>query len=296
MKFPLTVLLFIIFLIQPLCASAATLFGGEMTYIVEKTDTLQLIGAKLGLDWRHIARINAVNLRKPLKSGTALWINNRKIAPDDAAPTEGPFIAINIPDRMLYYYVDGVLKKAFPVGLGMLRKASGRWRTPIGKFKITLKDKDPIWYVPPSIQREMAEEGQKVKTIVLPGPDNPLGRFALHTTYRNILIHETIAPTSVYGFQSHGCIRVLARDMEGFFNEVAVGTSGEFIYRPIKVALTPEGRVYLEVYPDFYGRIKDMARLAQALIEKAGAKEKVDWEKVEIVLKEKTGVAEDVTR
>jgi len=271
--------------------------GGDNIYITQEGDSFALIGARFALDSRHIAKVNGLDPRVPLKPGTTLRFNNLKIVPRvEGIPPLGDYIVINIPDRMLYHFRDGSLRRAFPVGLGMLGKAGGRWRTPIRKFKIILKEKNPTWHVPKSIQEEMLREGKEVKTIVPPGPENPLGRYALHTDIRGILIHETIAPTSVYGFRSHGCIRVLDRDMEGFFNEIEKSTPGELIYKPVKVAKTPSNRVFLEVYPDFYGKIKDIKEYTKKLLEEEGVLEEIDWQKVLTMLKEKTGVAEDITR
>jgi hypothetical protein len=84
-----------------------------------------------------------------------------------------------------------------------------RWRTPSRTFTITGKERNPLWYVPESIQWQLHVEGKPVLKVVPPGPDNPLGRFALYTSIRGIAIHETIWPTTVFQFRSHGCIRVL---------------------------------------------------------------------------------------
>ena len=49
-----------------------------------------------------------------------------------------------------------------------------------------------------SIQMEAMLQRKPVEEVVPPGPDNPLGRFALVTSIPGILIHETIWPRSVY--------------------------------------------------------------------------------------------------
>jgi L,D-transpeptidase ErfK/SrfK len=109
------------------------------------------------------------------------------------------------------------------------------------------------------------------------------------------MIHETIKPASVNQYRSHGCIRVLPENMEKFFEEVEPDAPGELLYMPVKAAISDKGRVFLEVHKDFYNRIKNMKEEAKAQLTKIGAANRVDWQKVEKLLKERTGIAEDVT-
>jgi L,D-transpeptidase ErfK/SrfK len=284
--------LFLLFIFIPSVSVADMIIGSETVYYVVKGDTFELIGAKLGINWRNIVKENNIDVKKTLKIGQEFRVNTRKIVPkiiDDG-------IIINIPDRMLYLFKKGKLANAFPVGLGMPSwRGITRWRTPEGKFKVIGKEKNPTWYVPKSIQIEMETKGQPVKTVVPPGTDNPIGRYAVKITIPGILIHETIWPTSVYQFRSHGCIRALPQNMEIFFKEVEINTPGEIIYSPIKVAISNEGKVFLEVHKDIYGKMKDLSVEARGLIEKAGIADKVNWHKVDIILEEKSGIAEDIT-
>jgi L,D-transpeptidase ErfK/SrfK len=262
------------------------IIGGETVYHVKKGDTLELIGAKLGLNWRNLVQENRIDLKKHLRIGQEIIANNRKIVPkiiDNG-------IIINISDRMLYFFREGKLITFFPVGLG-----KPAWQTPTGKFKVVGKEKDPTWYVPDSIQREMEMKGEQVKEVVPPGPYNPLGRYAVKLSIPGILIHETIWPTSVYQFRSHGCIRVLPENMGNFYKELEINTWGEIIYKPVKVAVMENGRIFLEVQRDIYRMMKDLGTEARRMIENAGVAENVDWQKVENVLKEKSGIAEDIT-
>jgi L,D-transpeptidase ErfK/SrfK len=278
--------LFLLFIFIPSVSVADMIIGGETVYYVVKGDTFELIGAKLGINWRNIVKENNIDVKKLLKIGQEFRVNTRKIVPKFIS--DG--IIINIPDRVLYFFKSSKLEAAFPVGLGM-----PTWRTPEGKFKVIGKEKNPTWYVPKSIQIEMETKGQPVKTVVPPGIDNPIGRYAVKITIPGILIHETIWPTSVYQFRSHGCIRALPQNMEIFFKEVEINTPGEIIYSPIKVAISNEGKVFLEVHKDIYGKMKDLSVEARGLIEKAGIADKVNWHKVDIILEEKSGIAEDIT-
>ena len=281
-----------LFIFIPSVSAADIIIGGETVYNIVKGDTIELVSAKLGVDKRSIIKKNNIDIKKPLQIGQELRINTRKIVPKII--NDG--IIVNIPDRMLYFFKNSNIETAFPVGLGMPSwRGMTRWRTPEDKFKVINKRKNPTWRVPESIQWKMMMEGKPVKTIVPSGPDNPLGRYAIDTSIPRVVIHETIWPTSVYQFRSHGCIRIMSENMEKFFKNVEINSSGEIIYKPVKIAVSNEGRVFLEVHKDIYGKVKDLNVEVRGLIEKAGIADKVNWHKVDIILKERSGIAEDIT-
>lgn len=284
--------LFFFVLLLPSLSWAGMIVGEEVVYTIKKGDTLERVGALTGVNWWKIAKDNNIDTEKKLQVGQQLRVNARRIVP--ATIENG--IVINVPDRTLYFFKNSQLVRSFSVGLGLLTSKTGKsWKTPLGKFKIIAKEKNPTWYVPPSIQEEMEMEGKEVKIMVPPGPDNPLGRYAIKTSIPGILIHETIKPSSVYQFRSHGCIRVQPDHMEKFFEEVELNTPGEVIYIPIKAAVSDTGRVFLEVHNDFYGQIKNLDDETRRQLEKIGAANTIDWQKVQKVLKERSGTAEDVS-
>lgn len=272
--------------------SSDKLVGTSSSYTVVKGDTIRLVAAKLGVSRQHIIRQNGLDEKGYLKIGQKLVYNNRKIVPQRMKNG----IVVNIPDRTLYYFKQGKLAVSLPVALGVpLKSEKYDWKTPTGKFKVTAKMKDPTWHVPPSIQSEMEEKGKEVITSIPPGPENPLGKYAIKTSLPGIMIHSTTKPWSIYSFASHGCIRVYPEQMEELFREVPVNTPGEIIYKPVKLAVTEQGRVFLEVHRDVYDmniRLKDEAR---RLIEKQKLSDQVDWQKVEAVIKRKAGLAEEIT-
>lgn len=281
----------IIIFFFPSISLSEIIIGGEFFYTVVKGDSIDLISSRFGVNRNSIIKDNNLDIKKTISIGQELKINNRKIVPKIVENG----IIVNIPDRMLYYFKNGHLEMAFPVGLGMPSwRGITRWRTPTGTFKIITKKKNPTWHVPESMQWKMRMEGKPVKTIVPPGPDNPLGRFAMGTSIPGIVIHETIWPTTVYHFRSHGCIRVMPENMEKFFEIVEINTTGELIYNPVKVALSGN-RIYLEVHKDIYGKLKDLNVETMRIIDEMGLSERVDLVKMNKVIKEKTGIAEDIT-
>ena len=272
--------------------TSSKLIGGSGVYTVVKGDNIRLVSAKLGVTRQHLLKLNKLDSTTALKAGQKLIYNNRKIIPKHL--TEG--ILVNIPDRTLYFFQQGTLVKSLPVALGVSTKNEKYvWQTPVGKFKVTAKQKDPTWYVPASIRAEMEEQGKEVVTKVPPGPKNPLGKFAIKTSLPGILIHSTTKPWSIYGYASHGCIRVYPERMEELFNEVKINTRGEIIYNPVKLAVTDSGKIFLEVHNDIYNKGTNVAEEAKKMIDQQNLTDRVDWKKVEALTKQKTGVAEDIT-
>lgn len=267
------------------------LVGAASFYTIIKGDTLRLIAAKLGVSRQHLMRMNKLDEKASLQIGQKLKFNNRKIIP--LRMQEG--IVVNIPDRTLYYFQQGKLVRSLPVALGTATKNEKYvWQTPTGKFKITAKQKDPTWHVPPSIQAEMEDEGKEVIESVPPGPDNPLGKYAIKTSIPGILIHSTTKPWSIYSFASHGCIRVYPSQMEEFFKEVKLNTPGEIIYRPVKLAVTEDGRIFLEVHQDVYSKSGVLIEEARKMIEQQKLSERVDWKRVKTIVRQKSGTAEEI--
>ncbi len=271
---------------------SARIVGSKGVYTVMKADTVRLVAAKLGVTRQHLCSMNGLDAKAPLKVGQKLAYNNRKIIPQQIK--DG--IIVNIPDRTLYYFQQGTLVTSLPVAVGsVVKNQKYVWQTPVGKFKITAKIKDPTWTVPPSIQTEMEEQGKEVVASIPPGPENPLGKYAIRTSIPGIMIHSTTRPGSIYSFSSHGCIRLSPSRMEEFFPQIKVNTVGEIIYKPVKLAVTENGRVFLEVHNDIYNKSAGLVAEARQMVEKQKLSEAVDWEKFKSVVNQRSGVAEDIS-
>lgn len=276
----------------PETVPSSRMVGSKGIYTVVRDDTIRLVAAKLGVSRQHLLDANGLDAKATLKIGQKLAYNNRKIIPKRMK--DG--IVVNIPDRTLYYFQRGALVRTLPVALGSATKNEKYdWQTPQGKFTITGKIKDPTWTVPTSIKTEMEERGKEVTATVPPGPANPLGKYAMKTSIPGILIHSTTRPGSIYSFSSHGCIRVSPDQMEDFFPKIKVNTSGEIIYKPVKLVVAENGRVFLEVHQDIYKKNLNLVDEARQMIEKQKLSERVNWKKFEAVLKHKRGIAEDIS-
>lgn len=285
-------LLMLIIIFFSSTASAGLLLQYNLTHTVVSGDTLTSIGDRMGVRWKEIAAGNGLDPEKPLRAGLTLQIAVSEIIPE----TMQNGIIIDLPGRMLYLFERGIPLMYVPVGLGMPKKEGQRgWETPAGKFSIKGKLKSPDWKVPESIQEEMRREGLTAKESYPPGKKNPVGGYVLQTTLPGILIHDTIDPSSVFRYMSHGCVRLLRKDMEQLFDNVRSGMAGRITYSPVKIAEVGNGKIFMEVNRDVYKKIPDMQGAARELLRKAGLFRKVDMKKVEQLVQAGTGIPEDIT-
>lgn len=204
-------------------------------------------------------------------------------------------IVINIPEMRLYYYRSAGKNgprtvTTFPVGLGR-----EEWKTPIGKFTVREKTVNPTWVIPESIRKErIADRGYSETMIPGGDPTNPLGKYRMRLTLDLYGIHGTNIPWGVGMLVSHGCVRLYPEDIEKLYPTVPMGTSGVFVYQPIKVGMA-DGRVYVEVHKDLYGMKPGMYRETRALLEKQGYMALVDEEKLRTAVLAQSGMPVDVT-
>ncbi|MBI4690467.1 MAG: L,D-transpeptidase [Nitrospirae bacterium] len=262
------------------------LIENDIVYTTLRGDYGGVIEGKIGLSWEYIASANSVNPRAHLKAGQKLMVKFKRIIPMKIE--DG--IVINIPDRTLYRFVEGRLKDYYFITVG-----KPTWQTPLGDFTITIKAKDPTWHVPLSIQKEMEAEGKDVLIEVPLGPENPLGKYWMQLSIPGVGLHSTNAPHSIYKFNSHGCMRLRPEVAEFLFKDIAVGTKGKIIYEPIKIIKTLEGRVLIEVYKDFYKKGINYSDRIGAKLKELNAVDRVDWNKVKVVIEKKDGLVWDVT-
>jgi L,D-transpeptidase ErfK/SrfK len=196
-------------------------------------------------------------------------------------------IVVNLAEMRLYYQSKNEDKiYIFPVGIG-----KEDWETPIGERIVTKKIKDPKWVAPESIYRFREAIGDKIERIMPPGPDNPMGKYALFLSGEGYLrIHGTNVPESVGHRSSASCIRLYEDDIKTLYNLVAVGTKVIIINKPYKAGWLGK-KLYLEAHmPLFEQRLEMGNDLKPALdaVSNAvrGRNMTIDWKKVGVISKE----------
>ena len=261
------------------------LTGSRFSYSVLPGDYLEKIGARFGVSAEVLASDNGIAHPDLIMPGQKIWVDNHHLVPENLESG----VVINLPQRMLFFFQGGKLVSTYPVGLG---KPS--WRTVQGSFHVASLEKNPVWVVPKSIQEEMARESQIVKERVPPGPDNPLGFFWIGLDAPGYGIHGTIAPASVYHFQSHGCIRLNRDDIAQLFPNVSKGLIVKLIYAPVLMA-DINGRVFIEVNRDIYHRAPPLLETLHQLAVANKVTDRIDWQGVQAIALQQNGMAEDVT-
>lgn len=263
---------------------AAALVGGQMSYDVKAGDTVASIGARFAVARATLIEMNQLTSPYTLSAGQRLVIDNTHIA------AANPYVSltINIAQRLLVV-LEGERIRAYPITVG---KRS--WPTPVGDFTIISKETDPVWDVPVSIQREMERQGKPVITRMEASPANPLGRHWIGLSLPGLGIHGTNAPSSIYAFASHGCIRLHPDDIADLFQRVSVGAAGVLFYQPVIVAAI-DGRLWVEAHPDEYRRFDDAMGDVREAADRAGLGAAIDWALVDEVVRQRRGRAVDVT-
>ena len=269
-------------------AQTSSRIVGEVRDItVAANETLRTIGSRYAVDPVTLATDNGIDRVARLAVGQRLHIDNRHIVPIEVRPGA---VVVNVPQRMLFYETGGEVL-GIPVAVG--RRS---WPTPLGGFTVVLKETDPTWDVPASIQEEARRAGRSLPEHVPPGPDNPLGKYWLGLSVGSVGIHGTNAPSSIYQAVTHGCIRAHPDDIARLFPLVPNGAPGALIYSPVLLAQVGDD-VYLEAHPDIYQRApsETVASLRSKLLS-VGLEERIDWLAVEAVLQRRPGVARIVSR
>ncbi|MEE4145594.1 MAG: L,D-transpeptidase family protein, partial [Halieaceae bacterium] len=188
----------------PVPEAGNDIVGRVQVAIAQDRDTLPEIARRYNLGYEEIIAANpGVDPWRP-GQGTPVVLPTAFILPGGAR--EG--LVLNLASMRLYYYPKAKAGQAaevitHPVGIG--REG---WHTPQGTTRIIQKTANPTWTVPASVRREHAAEGDPLPAVVPPGPDNPLGEYAMRLSMPSYLIHGTNKPWGVGMRVSHGCIRM----------------------------------------------------------------------------------------
>ena len=227
--------------------------------------------------------------------GTPISLPTMNVVP--AVPREG--IVLNLPSMRLFYFAAAADPEAatadvrritsHPIGIG--RQG---WATPTGTAEIIEKAREPTWYPPASVRAEHAELGDPLPSIVPPGPENPLGHFAMRLSMPGYLIHGTNKPPGVGMRVSHGCIRLFPEDIEALFDRVPSGTPVNIIDEPV-LAGWLDGELYLEVHAPLAEDERDLneqaARVIGAAFQRAEVQPvPIDAELIARIVEEQRGI------
>lgn len=297
MKWVVGLILF--FTVIPLFATTYSLPSGNndligrMQYTSSRSgDSLLTIGSRFEVGLNQIGEANlGFNPMAPLPSNVNVRIPSEFILPP--LPHQG--IVVNLPEMRLYYYPGDGSVMTYPVGIGRVGKT-----IPIKRTIIVRKVTNPTW-IPPEDIRAFNEEtkGITLPYAMGPGPDNPLGPYAIYLGIPTYLIHSTIFPESIGTRASFGCIRMHEDDIKEFFPLVQRGVPVVIIDMPFKIGWH-DNLLYLESHPPLEERdtmpTANMPWLVQS-IENAMSPNQVviiDWQTVSYLAKNPDGIPHDI--
>lgn len=219
-------------------------------------------------------------------TGKRLTLPTAHILPD--APRQG--IVINVAELRIYYFhpEKGVL--SFPIGVG-----KEGFSTPLGRTKVVRKQDHPTW-IPTEAKRQ---EDPTLPAVVPPGPDNPMGEYALYLGWPTYAVHGTNQPWAVGRRVTRGCIRLYPEDIEWLFANVPVGTPVTVVDQPVKFGWR-NGELYVEVAPSLtqIDQIEETHFMQpepvtdqtdQILMVAGDARTRINWQAVEQALTERRG-------
>ena len=207
-------------------------------------DTLPDIARRFNLGFDEVARANpGVDPWLP-GAGTRIVLPTQFVLPE--APAEG--LVVNLAALRMFYFPkpgkDGQrVVMTFPIGIGKVG-----WATPEGTTTVVSKRKKPWWTPPASVRKEHAAAGDPLPAKVPPGPDNPLGAYAMNLGWQSYLIHGTNKPAGVGLRASHGCIRMYPEDIASIFDRIPVGTKVTVVNQPL-LHRWQGGNLYVQSYP-----------------------------------------------
>ncbi len=256
----------------------------------ESEDTLPDIARRHHLGFDEIAAANpGVDIWVP-GAGKIVLLPMQRLIPD--VPRTG--IVVNLPDGRLYYFRtdqnDQPVVETYPISIGQMD-----WKTPLGVTKVVQKQKRPTWYPTRSVRENHLRDGDVLPAAIPPGPDNPLGEYALRLGVGGgaYLIHGTNKPVGVGMQITHGCIRLYPEDIELLFGEIPVGMMVRIVNQRIKTGWV-DGALYLEVHHPLDGAdpkdLEDLTRLTRVIVAATATRRVVvDWDTAERVFQEANG-------
>ena len=272
----------------PLPPANSRLIGENQFWTVQEGDrNLQAIARRFDTAAMLILEANDTIAPVQPKPGTQVLIPSQMLLPD--VPREG--IVVNLAELRLYYFPPGENQvQVYPLGIGQQGLETPEMTTRIGQ-----KIPNPTWTPTAGIRARSLEKGIKLPPVVPAGPNNPLGRYALRLAYGNgeYLIHGTSAPDSVGLRVSSGCMRMNAADIQSLFNQVKSGTPVRIINQPVKFAVEPDGKRYVEVHrpltPDEASNAQTMAYTLPAEFHQFSGDKAVDEAQLKRALTRRAG-------
>lgn len=274
-------------------SNSGALIGSIRHYQTKASDTFVDLARRFDVGYVALLAANP-GVDPWLPGQSMLVLPTAHLLPD--APHRG--IVINVGEMRLYYFDErSATVETYPIGIGQ----EGH-DTPMGTTRVVEKQARPTWFPPASIRLERPE----LPAAVPPGPDNPLGDYALYLGWPGYIVHGTNKPAGVGRRVSHGCIRLYPEDIAALYRRVPVGTPVTVVAQAVKAGRVGN-ELFLEVHPsssqadqiEESGKfapeaVEDLDRIVRAAAGPEAAR--VDWRLVLETARARRGVPVQITR
>ncbi len=265
--------------------------GSLLSLQLQDGDTFSDVARHYGLGYEDIAAANpGIDPWVPKSESSAL-IPAQFVLP--RAPRKG--IVINLAAMRLFHFrasAGGTEVVTYPIGIGKEDRS-----TPTGPLAIVRKKAHPTWYPTENIRNDHLRKGDPLPAAVSPGPDNPLGDFALYLSKPSYLIHGTNKPYSIGWRASNGCIRLYPENIEQLFPAVPVREPVLIVNQPYLVGWR-DGLLYLQAHrPQEELNATALQKRVRNELKKLEAKQghPLDWTRIDRVLAEARGIATPIS-
>ncbi len=207
------------------------------------------------------------------------------ILPD--TPRKG--IVVNLATMRLFKFKGdnkSLAVSTYPVGVGTVERP-----TPMGQTRVARKTARPTWHVPSSIAADHRKKGDILPAEVPPGPENPLGEYALYLSKSGYLIHGTNKPASIGLKATNGCMRLYPENIEKLYKDTPVNTPVAIVNQPYLIGQR-DGVLYMEAHKPLEDsgatELERMYAKLRNIEKKSGST--LDWKKIKEVQTEARGI------
>jgi len=261
---------------------------GELQLVpANKGDTLSRLARSHNLGYQAIIQANHGTDRWLPTVGVPVVLPTQFVLP--SRNRKG--LQINLAEMRLYYFPPALPNEvwSFPIGIG--REG---WQTPVGRTRVHSKIAQPTWTPPASIRAESAAKGVELPVNFPPGPDNPLGDYAVRLALPGYLLHGTNRPAGVGMRVSHGCIRLYPEDIEQLFQQISANTPVTIMDKPAKLGWRKD-RLFMEIHRPAYPRNRLMSGNTEGSqlrdqISALAETTEIDWQAVTRLIQSANGV------
>lgn len=258
---------------------------------ITPNDTTTIIGQRYDVGYNALQNANPQqDFNRPIDKKATIQIVNAHLLPE--MPRDG--IIVNLPEMRMYYFPKrSNVVYTFPIGIGKIGKT-----IPITLTEVTRKKENPSWIAPPDIREfDLQTQGLVVPQVLPPGPDNPLGPYAIYMKLPTFLMHSTIFPESIGKRASFGCIRMYQPDVKSLFDSVDKGVPVAIIDEPVKLGWQ-EDSLYLEAHPPLEETNNPSANLpgmVKHIVDVTSNKPVlIDWQLLSYLAKENDGIPHQI--